>query len=395
MMNDRFSAGLRQHLLDTADERPAEGQLEAVVERLAVTAQRPPLVARLAGFPGRIGPFPSTAVRWALIAAALLAATMAAAMLGGGGGPVRSTVFEGTWTTIDPADDSRMTLVVAAGMTPVVHFEDALATGGACVADEVKVFTADGTGQVSGSLLAVSFPDGGGCGLMTVEIGPGFYDYDEATDVMTDSSGLAWFRVPEDGSLPTSQASATPDPCPELPVGGTYQAPAGPLGLTVSLPNASEASWSGLEDAFRLEMVPCPFAGPVRIEAAPVTRVYTNLCDPADAGVAVISPAAAMAVLAPIDGIVEVGPTEVTLGGYAGLRLEFSIAVVAGEARCPDWVGRAFDGVSSVDPRGSATVQLLDVDGTLLAVVTYWNESPDPDTVAEVDAVVASLRIEP
>jgi hypothetical protein len=313
-----------------------------------------------------------------------LAATMAVA------------IFEGTWTSTDPGDESRQTLVVAAGMTPAVHFEDDFATGAACVDDPVKVFTADGTGQVSDSLLAVSYPDGGGCGLMTVEIGPGFLEYDEASDTLTDSDGLTWFRVPEDGSLPTSQASATPDPaCIELPVGGTYQAPAGALALTVTLPDASDASWSGLEDAFRLEMVPCPFGGPVRIEAAPVTRVYTNLCDPADAGVAVISPAAAMAVLAPIDGIVEVGPTEMTLGGYAGLRLDFSIAVVVGETRCPDWVGRVFDGVSSVDPGGSATVQVLDVDGTLLAVVTYWNENPDPDTVAEVDAVVASLRFEP
>ena len=52
MMNDRFSAQLRQHLLETADERPADGQLEAIDERVAVTAQRPRLVARLAWFPG-------------------------------------------------------------------------------------------------------------------------------------------------------------------------------------------------------------------------------------------------------------------------------------------------------------------------------------------------------
>ena len=208
MMNDRFSAGLRQHLLDTANERPAEGQLAAVVERVAGTAQRPSLVARLARFPGRIGPFPSTAVRWALIAAALLAATTAVAILGGGGGPLRSTVFEGTWTTIDPVDDSRMTLVVAAGMTPAVHFEDAFATGAACVDDPVKVFTADGTGQVSGSLLAVTYPDGGGCGLLTVEIGPGFLEYDEATDTLTDSDGLRWFRVQNGGGSPTQPPAA-------------------------------------------------------------------------------------------------------------------------------------------------------------------------------------------
>ncbi len=223
MMNDRFSAGLRQHLLDTANDRPADGQLAAVLDRVADTPQHPPLVVRLARFPGRIGPFPSTAVRWALIAAALLGAITATAILSGGGEPSRSTVFEGTWTTIDPDDDSRMTLVVAAGTTPAVHFEDLLSTGGACVADDVKIFTADGAGQVSGTLLAVSFPDGGGCGLMTVDIGPGFYEFDEATDTLTASAdGLTWSRAPDLGDQPVIFSSLMID-APSGANSGTFE----------------------------------------------------------------------------------------------------------------------------------------------------------------------------
>lgn len=87
MMNDRFTAQLRQHLLDTADERPADGRLEAIDERVAVTAQRPRLVARLGWFPGRVDPFPSGAVRYALIAAALIVAIVAAALAAGVGSP--------------------------------------------------------------------------------------------------------------------------------------------------------------------------------------------------------------------------------------------------------------------------------------------------------------------
>ena len=212
MMNDRFAASLRRHLLETANERPADGQLAAVFERVADTPQRHPLVDRLARFPERIGPFP-TALRWALIAAALLVAAAAVALLGSGrSGPFRSTVFEGTWSAIDPGDGSAQTLVVAAGMTPALHFEDGFSTGGTCVADDVKLFKADGTGQVSGNRLYVSFPDGGGCGQMTVDIGPGFLAHDAATDRLTASAdGLTWSRLPDLGSQPVIISSLITD----------------------------------------------------------------------------------------------------------------------------------------------------------------------------------------
>ena len=90
-MNDRFSAQLRQHLLGVANERPTDGQLAVLKAELAVTAQRHPLVARLAWLPGRIGPFPSAVVRLGLITA-LVAAVVGAALLVGSGA---STFFAG------------------------------------------------------------------------------------------------------------------------------------------------------------------------------------------------------------------------------------------------------------------------------------------------------------
>ena len=118
MMNDRFSSQLRQHLLETADERPAAGQLAAVIDGVATTRQRHPLIARLAWRPDRVGPLPSAAIRYGLIALALALAAMAGALLAGGGG--RSTVFEGTWITIDVPDGSGMTFVVGPGTRPEV-----------------------------------------------------------------------------------------------------------------------------------------------------------------------------------------------------------------------------------------------------------------------------------
>jgi hypothetical protein len=214
MMNDRFAAQLRQHLLATADERPAEGQLATLNAGLAVTTQRRPIVARLLWNPGRFGPFPSTALRYGLVALALVGAIAGAALLGAGMG--RSMAFEGTWTSIDPDDGSTQNLVVGGGTSPTVLFVDEFATGDGCLNDAVKRFTAEGTGEISGNRLDVSFPDGGGCGLKTVGVPIGHLDYDAASDSLIDGQGLGWVRV-GGGIVPATRApvpSPTPRPSP-------------------------------------------------------------------------------------------------------------------------------------------------------------------------------------
>jgi hypothetical protein len=194
MMNDRFSVQLRQHLLETANERPAEGQLATIVADIASTPQRRPLIARLPELRGRIGPFPA-AVRLGLIALALVLAALAGALLAGLGAPGRSTPFEGSWTAIDVPDGSTMNLYVDAGTRPSVRFEDLFATGDACIADANKVFTADGTGEITGNRLVASYPNGGGCGSVLVGIA-GVYVYDHDTDTLRDQDGIVWTRIP-------------------------------------------------------------------------------------------------------------------------------------------------------------------------------------------------------
>jgi hypothetical protein len=203
-MNDQTAAQLRRHLLETADARPADGQLARVIHGVAATTQRHPVTARLMWNPGRIGPIPRVAFNSGLIAVALALATMTGAGLGGGSrGP--STVFEGTWITIDPGDRSGMTLVVGPGQTPAVYFEDGYATGFACRNDAVKRFTARGTGGISGNLFVASFPDGGGCGLMTVPV-RGRYGFDADRDTLTDQDGLVWTRALVDRPAPVTPA---------------------------------------------------------------------------------------------------------------------------------------------------------------------------------------------
>lgn len=203
-MNDRFAAQLQRHLQETADDRPADGQFVRVLEDIATTTQRHPATARLTWDPGRLGQVASVAIRYGLIAAALLLAALAGAGLGGGA-PRPSSIFEGTWITIDPADGSGMTLVVGAGLTPEVYFEDGYATGLACRDDAVKRFTARGTAEISDHHLVATFPDGGGCGLRTVDVG-GVFDYDPRGDMLVDQDRAIWARA-----LAEPPASPTPD----------------------------------------------------------------------------------------------------------------------------------------------------------------------------------------
>ena len=209
MMNDRFSAELRQHLLAAADERPADGRLAAIIDGVAVTRQRRAFVVRTLWSPTRPAIFPSVALRYGLIGAALIVAIIGAALLVGGA-PSRRTVFEGTWTSTDPGDGSTQTLVVGAGPSPTVHFEDDFATGVACQDTDVKTFVMDGLGTVVDDRLDVIWPDGGGCGPTTIEIGPGSYRYDPAHDTITDGKDLTWARL--DRAVvptPSPQPSAT------------------------------------------------------------------------------------------------------------------------------------------------------------------------------------------
>lgn len=247
MMNDKFDAKLRQHLLSSANERPADGQLSAVLDGVEATRQRHPLVARLTWTPGRIGPVPTAPIRYGLIAVALALAMVAGALLAGAGGPARTTVFEGTWTSIDSLDRSGQTLVVGPGMEPDVYFEDGYASGGACVDDELKRFTAHGTGTISGNHLETSFPDGGGCGLLLVDV-RGSYDYDSRSDSLIDQDGLSWARPLRDASLQT-RAPGTP----ETPSATTFTSAI--HGISIAYPDrwqtrSATASWSGQELSF-------------------------------------------------------------------------------------------------------------------------------------------------
>ena len=404
-MNDRFSAQLRQHLLATANERPADGQLPALDKRLKVTSQRPSIVARLGWFPRRMGPFPSAAVRYGLIAVAMIIAIVGAA-LAAGFGPARSTVFEGAWTSTDVPDGSTQTLVVGPGTDPAVHFVDDFATGAACVADEVKVFTMDGTGTIVDDRLVVVWPDGGGCGLMKVEVGPGSYTYDQATDTIADGQELTWTRV-QGLVVPPSRSPVTeptagptrlpvaPD-CVDLVNGGVYAlrlgstlVSDGALRGTMTVPAAPLMPWQGSRDQFELSSV-CQSGSPIDIRATIVKTVYADGCDTGGSGVAVRSYADAVAQFVAQRGHTteEVTGAARTIGGFPARM--FAIDFDSGACGAID----LWNGANLVD--GSALAYLVDVDGVALGILLRFpaDASLSLNQRDEAETIVHSLQVD-
>jgi hypothetical protein len=432
MMNDRFSAQLRQHLVDAANERPADGQLAAVLEHVDATGQRHPLAARLTWNPGRIAFFPSTALRLGLVVLALLVATAALAVLSGGTGPGR-TVFEGTWTSIDPLDGSKQWLFVGPGRTPDVRYEDEVSTGGACIDDEVKHFIAVGSGEVTGSRLDVSFPDGGGCGLMIVSIPVLYYAYDPGTDTLVDHvvntpsndpevvaghMSAVWSRVtpgtpparrpqatqpsatetlatePPVTAPPLPEASPGQSPaaptdafaCVDLANGGTYTAPVGlgavPLTVTATVPENPVGSWQGTAGVFSLS-TRCEGPAPITIVASTATDVIADSCLPYSPEIATLGDAVAMLDTATGDDISE--RVDLTIGGHPAAR--YDVVELSSCAGFGLWSG------TILGPGETGSIYAIDVDGVLMAIELNRDGTQTQAELEEAWGIVESLQI--
>ena len=510
-MTDRFDAQLRQHLLGTANERAADGQVAAIVEHVAVTGQRRPLLSWLPGFQLRTGRL-ATVVRYGLIAVVLALAAVAVAIFAGAGGRGPSTPFEGRWTTTDqpdgstmnlyvgagssptvrfedlhatgdvcrndevkvftadgvgeiagerleasfpngggcgletvfiagvyvydpdadilrdqdgliwtqvrggdgppptlppgpsptpgpafegrwtatdPGDESTLTLIVGEGIAPTVQFQDDLATGAACAADEVKVFRADGVGEIDGSSLFVSYPDGGGCGLMLVPIAGG-YDYDADTDTLLDQDEVTWTRVPEGPDpaptlrpVPSRAPGQTPTPaCIDLGRGGAYTAPAGPISVTATVPRKPVIRWQGLRDGFLLSSS-CEDPAPFTFFALTETVVNDGGCMPSSAEITDFADAIARLDSPKGNDISE--RIDLTIDGHPAARYDISNL-----STCPGF-GLWHGTILGAGETGS--IYVIDVDGVLLAIELNRDGTQTQEELEEAYAIIASLQI--
>jgi hypothetical protein len=90
------------------------------------------------------------------------------------------------------------------------------------------------------------------------------------------------------------------------------------------------------------------------------------------------------------------GPFGLSLDGYTASRFDLSVPADFDATTCADGTVRPLDGVSNLDPGQTLTVYLVDVDGTTLALAVHaYQGDATPALIAEVDAIVSSLAIDP
>jgi hypothetical protein len=83
-------------------------------------------------------------------------------------------------------------------------------------------------------------------------------------------------------------------------------------------------------------------------------------------------------------------PTEVTIAGYAALRLEIS----AEGSSCTDGIGLWYGNEFGLD--SDAIIYLVDLDGDTLAIAVWYHRSETTTAqLAEAEAIVDSIQIEP
>ena len=193
MTNDRTAVAIRRHFLETADERPADGQLETILDVTSTTRQRPRWAVVALGLADPMAAVSGAALRFGLLAA-LLALALAGIVVFGGGSR-GGTPFQGTWRSIDIPDGSTQTLVVGGGLNPAVYFEDAFASGCRDGGDASTFFQAEGPGEISSYRLTAHFAESG-CITWRVPAFDATFDYDVATDTLLDHTGITWRRLP-------------------------------------------------------------------------------------------------------------------------------------------------------------------------------------------------------
>jgi hypothetical protein len=195
---------------------------------------------------------------------------------------------------------------------------------------------------------------------------------------------------------------------------GTYSIdpdldPSTPLRVVYEVPAEGWAQWIGAAKPAD--------DGHVMVSITTVTNLVRHGCrdhswaDP-PVGPSVDDLAAALADLAPFR--VTSPPTDVTIYGYRGTHLELTVPdlPVEGEgddrrfARCAggtlkSWVaaidtaaGDAFYGYNG-EPGRTEEFWILDVDGTRLMIEANWSPASPGKDVAEMRAILDSIRIEP
>jgi len=99
--------------------------------------------------------------------------------------------------------------------------------------------------------------------------------------------------------------------------------------------------------------------------------------------------------LAALDGFESTQPTDVTVAGYHGKRMQMSSPADVNVGLCHGFEYRAFEGTFLGNEGVTIEVRILDLDGNRVMLATHVQVGTPAEAVAELNRMLDSLRIEP
>jgi hypothetical protein len=199
-------------------------------------------------------------------------------------------------------------------------------------------------------------------------------------------------------ATPTEAPTALPpsaDPqCIQFDSEGTYTANVGTLPVGVTVPGTASAPWMGERDHFFLLKAPCGSSGPLWFDAALVAHVYADACRWQSSSVEVPTAFDAAAALETQQGHDTAGPTDTRIGAFRATRLDFSVPTTFDDGTCDGGVITLW-GDKIIVPGTTVQVYVAEVDGvTLVVTANYHTEDATPALLDEIDAILATLRVD-
>jgi hypothetical protein len=202
-------------------------------------------------------------------------------------------------------------------------------------------------------------------------------------------------RPPSPARSPSSSPAAATDPGPlSMAIEpGRYSIPWPQMRIHLTMP----AGWSSANNGTGITRHPLDGPGPtLTLTVHAVTRVRTDVCS-ATRPLVEVGPTVEdlTTALANQVGIERSGPTDVVLGGHPAKKF-----ALAPDGSCPRpeghlvWAARVLQPGFSLLDGGTATIYVVDVNGDRLVIASQDRGSSAED-VAQLDAIIASIEIEP
>lgn len=206
--------------------------------------------------------------------------------------------------------------------------------------------------------------------------------------------------VPVSVAPASAPASLSPGPssCTQFDREATYAANVGTLPVSMTVPATTSSPWAGLPGEFELRNAPCGGNGTVWFYGALVAHVYANSCLWKSSSVGAPTVPDVVSRLQAQEGHDTSAVTDTRIGAFRATRLDVSVPADFDAAPCDDGVLRLWETrgkVRTIDPGTTIQVYVAEVDGlTLVVTAGYRPEDATEDLLAEIDSMLATLRVD-